>query len=117
VCEVAAMLDKQMKTFSSQLKKTTVKTVPLHHNSRHPWCGCNKKGVRNMLEVLPQPRAVPTSHHATFIPLFHVKGITWSRVWQFEEVKKKNSAYMDSVTPLPSSVMGSGSLWLVTKGV
>jgi hypothetical protein len=24
---------------------------------------------------------------------------------------------MDSVTPLPSSVMGSGSLWLVTKGV
>jgi hypothetical protein len=33
--------------------------------------------------------AVPTSHHATFVPLFHVKGITWSRVWQCEEVKER----------------------------
>jgi hypothetical protein len=55
---------------------------------------------------------VPITHLANFIPLFHVKGITWSRVWECEEVKETVHAF-----DLPSSLMGSGSLRVVSKGM
>jgi hypothetical protein len=73
------------------------------------------KTARNLkLEVLPHPPCSPNLTQCDLHTFVSRKGITWSRVWQCEE---RNGAFVDSVTTLPSSLMGSGSLWLVTKGV
>jgi len=89
VCEVAAMPDIQMETFISQLKKTAVKTVPLHHSSRHPLCGHNnnRQFETSSWRFCHMHLAVRTSHHATFIFFFPLPRIG-HYVGGFGSVKK-----------------------------
>ena len=107
VCEVAAMLGIQMETLISQLKKTSRQNCSFPSQFSPPMVRSQQQRQfeTSSWRFCHIHLAVPTSHHAINIPLFHVKAL---RGRGFGSVKKWKErcihGFSNSLTFFPDGI-------------